>query len=33
MNIFTEDKPLLISNGVIPDDLPILLDYLFFIVL
>ena len=33
MSIFTEDKPLLISNGVNPDDLPILLDYLFFIVL
>jgi tetratricopeptide (TPR) repeat protein len=33
MNIFTEDKHLLISNGVNPDDLPILLDYLFFIAL
>jgi tetratricopeptide (TPR) repeat protein len=33
MSIFTEDKPLLVSNGVNPDDLPILLDYLFFIVL
>ena len=33
MSIFTEDRPLLISNGVTPDDLPILLDYLFFIVL
>jgi tetratricopeptide (TPR) repeat protein len=33
MSIFTEDRALLISNGVNPDDLPILLDYLFFIVL
>jgi tetratricopeptide (TPR) repeat protein len=33
MSIFTEDKPLLVSNGVNPDDLPILLDYLFFIIL
>jgi tetratricopeptide (TPR) repeat protein len=33
MSIFTEDKPLLVSNGVNSDDLPILLDYLFFIVL
>jgi tetratricopeptide (TPR) repeat protein len=33
MSIFTEDRPLLISNGVTPDDLPILLDYLFFIAL
>ena len=33
MSIFTEDRPLLVSNGVNPDDLPILLDYLFFIVL
>jgi tetratricopeptide (TPR) repeat protein len=33
MSIFTEDKPLLIANGVNPEDLPILLDYLFFIVL
>jgi tetratricopeptide (TPR) repeat protein len=33
MNIFTDDKALLTSNGVNPDDLPILLDYLFFIVL
>jgi tetratricopeptide (TPR) repeat protein len=33
MGIFSEDKPLLISNGVNPDDLPILLDYLFFIIL
>lgn len=33
MSIFNEDKPLLVANGVNPDDLPILLDYLFFIVL
>jgi tetratricopeptide (TPR) repeat protein len=33
MSIFSEDKALLISNGVNPDDLPILLDYLFFIIL
>jgi tetratricopeptide (TPR) repeat protein len=33
MNIFADDKPLLISNGVNPDDLPILLDYLLFIAL
>jgi tetratricopeptide (TPR) repeat protein len=33
IGIFSEDKPLLISNGVNPDDLPILLDYLFFIIL
>jgi tetratricopeptide (TPR) repeat protein len=33
LNIFSEDKHLLVSNGVNPDDLPILLDYLFFIVL
>ena len=33
MGIFSEDKTLLISNGVNPDDLPILLDYLFFIIL
>lgn len=33
IRIFSEDKPLLISNGVSPDDLPILLDYLFFILL
>ncbi len=33
MSIFTEDRPLLVSNGVNPDDLPILLDYLFFIIL
>ena len=28
MSIFAEDKALLISLGVNPDDLPILLDYL-----
>ena len=31
MAIFSEDKPLLISLGVNPEDLPILLDYLLFI--
>jgi len=30
LRIFNEDKPLLISNGVNPDDIPILLDYLFY---
>jgi tetratricopeptide (TPR) repeat protein len=30
--IFSEDKTLLISLGVKPDDLPILLDYLLFMV-
>ncbi len=30
--IFSEDKSLLISLGVNPDDLPILLDYLLFII-
>jgi tetratricopeptide (TPR) repeat protein len=33
MSIFTEDKPLLVANGVNPEDLPILLDYLLFIIL
>jgi tetratricopeptide (TPR) repeat protein len=33
MSIFNEDKPLLVTNGVNPDDIPILLDYLFFIIL
>jgi tetratricopeptide (TPR) repeat protein len=33
LSIFSEDKPLLVSNGVNPEDIPILLDYLFFIVL
>jgi tetratricopeptide (TPR) repeat protein len=28
--IFSEDKALLVSNGVNPDDFPILLDYLFY---
>jgi hypothetical protein len=32
MAIFAEDKTLLISLGANPDDLPILLDYLLFIV-
>jgi tetratricopeptide (TPR) repeat protein len=32
ISIFTEDKSLLISLGVNPDDLPILLDYLLFII-
>ncbi len=31
-DIFTEDKTLLISLGVNPDDLPILLDYLLFTI-
>jgi tetratricopeptide (TPR) repeat protein len=31
LSIYAEDKPLLISLGVNPDDLPILLDYLLFI--
>jgi tetratricopeptide (TPR) repeat protein len=30
--IFTEDKDLLISLGVNPDDLPILLDYVLFMI-
>jgi hypothetical protein len=30
--IFAEDRTLLISLGVNPDDLPILLDYLLFII-
>lgn len=32
VDIFSEDKQLLISLGVNPDDLPILLDYLLFII-
>jgi len=32
ITIFTEDRALLISHGVNPDDLPILLDYLLFII-
>ena len=32
MAIFTEDQPLLISLGVNPDDLPILIDYLLFMI-
>jgi tetratricopeptide (TPR) repeat protein len=30
INIFTEDQSLLVSLGINPDDLPILLDYLLF---
>jgi tetratricopeptide (TPR) repeat protein len=33
LGIFSEDKTLLTANGVNEEDLPILLDYLFFIVL
>jgi len=33
MSIFAEDRSLLVSNRVNPDDLPILLTNLFFIVL
>jgi tetratricopeptide (TPR) repeat protein len=32
VSIFSEDKDLLISLGVNPDDLPILVDYLLFII-
>lgn len=32
INIFTEDKPMLISLGINPDDLPIILDYLLFAI-
>jgi tetratricopeptide (TPR) repeat protein len=32
VSIFSEDKHLLISLGVNPDDLPILVDYLLFII-
>lgn len=32
MRIFNDDKALLIKNGVDPDDIPILLDYLFYIL-
>jgi len=31
MSILADDKPMLISLGVNPDDLPILLDYLLFL--
>jgi hypothetical protein len=31
MAVFAEDRALLLSLGVNPDDLPILLDYLLFI--
>ena len=30
LRIINEDKSLLFANGIIPDDLPILLDYLFY---
>ncbi|NSW93111.1 MAG: tetratricopeptide repeat protein [Bacteroidales bacterium] len=32
MAIFAEDQPLLVSLGVNPDDLPILIDYILFII-
>ncbi|HVN58793.1 MAG TPA: CDC27 family protein [Bacteroidales bacterium] len=32
LRIFSEDKPLLISNGVTEEDIPIVLDYLFYIL-
>ncbi|MBK8883114.1 MAG: tetratricopeptide repeat protein [Bacteroidales bacterium] len=32
MSLFSEDKSLLVSLGVNPDDLPILMDYLLFII-
>jgi len=32
LRIFNDDKLLLIKNGVNPDDIPILLDYLFYIL-
>jgi tetratricopeptide (TPR) repeat protein len=31
ISVFMEDQPLLVSLGVNPEDLPILLDYLLFI--
>ena len=33
LNVMNDDKAVLTANGVNPEDLPILLDYLFFIVL
>jgi len=33
LTILSEDKPLLLANGVNQDDIPILLDYLFYILL
>ncbi|MFN8209603.1 MAG: tetratricopeptide repeat protein [Bacteroidales bacterium] len=33
MRAFSEDRPLLVANGVADDDIPILLDYLFYILL
>jgi hypothetical protein len=32
LSIFAEDRALLVTLGVNPDDLPILLDYLLFII-
>jgi tetratricopeptide (TPR) repeat protein len=32
ISIFSEDKELLLTLGVNPDDLPILLDYLLFLI-
>lgn len=32
MTIYSEDRSLLVSSGVNPDDLPILLDYLLFVI-
>jgi tetratricopeptide (TPR) repeat protein len=32
LSIFSEDKDLLISLGVSPDDLPIIVDYLLFVI-
>ncbi|MGI6323882.1 MAG: tetratricopeptide repeat protein [Bacteroidales bacterium] len=32
MAIYSEDRSLLVSSGVNPDDLPILLDYLLFVI-
>ncbi len=32
IQIFNDDKPVLLINGVDPEDIPILLDYLFYIL-
>jgi hypothetical protein len=32
MSIFEEDQPLLLSLGINQEDLPILLDYLLFVI-
>ncbi|MGQ9619386.1 MAG: tetratricopeptide repeat protein [Bacteroidales bacterium] len=32
IRIFNEDKPMLIGNGIDPGDIPILIDYLFYIL-